>query len=368
MNPVVRAQMNDFAEKNGIERNTDATKFELYSIYSVVNGMLHENANPFDLHLTGNEFGIDGVGIVANNDFAIDVDSAQALTDSLGDGQVRFIFVQSKTSAKFDYGDISKFFDAVCGFFEGTMSGESQQLDELISAKDHIYQKSHRRNPNIFCYFNSTGNYERPQRIESLIEATKTKLSDLNIFDEIQIRIVGAGELQNAYRAATSSNSSEIEFPDQKTLPFHEEVEEAYLGYVCGSQLLKIATNSESNDEKITINPSVFFDNVRDFNVESDINKQIVSEIEYGDKSAFVFRNNGVTVVAKNINRTGDKFLIEDYQIVNGCQTTNILLKCQRHASNLHVPFRLIGTKDDDFITSIIVGTNSQNLVKDEQF
>jgi hypothetical protein len=34
----------------------------------------------------------------------------------------------------------------------------------------------------------------------------------------------------------------------------------------------------------------------------------------------------------------------------------------------VHVPFRLIGSKSDDFIGSIIVGTNRQNPVRDEQF
>jgi AIPR protein len=37
-------------------------------------------------------------------------------------------------------------------------------------------------------------------------------------------------------------------------------------------------------------------------------------------------------------------------------------------AQSIQVPFRLIGSKDDDFVSSIIVGTNQQNLVRDEQF
>jgi hypothetical protein len=39
-----------------------------------------------------------------------------------------------------------------------------------------------------------------------------------------------------------------------------------------------------------------------------------------------------------------------------------------RQSSRFQVPFRLIGSKDDDFVSSIIVGTNRQNLVRDEQF
>lgn len=35
---------------------------------------------------------------------------------------------------------------------------------------------------------------------------------------------------------------------------------------------------------------------------------------------------------------------------------------------SIQVPIRLIGSKDDDFVSSIIVGTNRQNSVRDEQF
>jgi hypothetical protein len=35
---------------------------------------------------------------------------------------------------------------------------------------------------------------------------------------------------------------------------------------------------------------------------------------------------------------------------------------------SIQVPFRLIGSKDDQFVSSIIIGTNSQNSVREEQF
>ena len=61
----------------------------------------------------------------------------------------------------------------------------------------------------------TTGNYEKPSRIEKLKKATMAKLDSLNIFDTdtIVIEFVGAKELQQWYRAATSSVDAEIEFP-----------------------------------------------------------------------------------------------------------------------------------------------------------
>lgn len=116
------------------------------------------------------------------------------------------------------------------------------------------------------------------------------------------------------------------------------------------------------------INRAVFFDNIRDFNPDSTINKGILEELKGGNQESFIFKNNGVTVVAKEINRQGDTFELTDYQIVNGCQTTNILFQAEDAANGVSVPFRLIGSNDPEFVLSIIVGTNKQNEVKDDQF
>lgn len=127
------------------------------------------------------------------------------------------------------------------------------------------------------------------------------------------------------------------------------------------------------------INRGIFFDNIRDYDAKSKINIAIKESVKAGGGNEFVFRNNGITVVSKNIDRTGDKFRLEDFQIVNGCQTSNVIFDLLHGESSdeenegqlesqIQVPFRLIGSKDDDFVSSIIVGTNRQNPVRDEQF
>lgn len=367
MHPVIRAQLNQFTEINPSTGFNDSDYFEVYSIFSVLNGRLSANIDPFRAHLRGCEFGIDGACILVRGMLATDADEASALVSDDTETNIDFVFIQSKSGGRFDYGDISRFFDAVYGFFEGHMNDESVQLSDLGSAKDIIYSQPLRRNPNIYCYFVTTGNYQANQYLNTLIQTEYGRLSELNLFDIISINMLGAGELQKAYRSATSANASEIDFPKSQTLPNHPDVKEAYIGYVRADQLMQLATSS-SDDGSVRVDPSVFYDNVRDFNPDSRINKQIIAEIHNGDRPGFVFRNNGVTVIAKTLNRTRDKFRIENYQIVNGCQTCNILFECRDMIDEIYVPFRLIVSQDDAFITSIILGTNNQNPVKDEQF
>ncbi|MGO9272360.1 MAG: AIPR family protein [Terriglobia bacterium] len=79
--------------------------------------------------------------------------------------------------------------------------------------------------------------------------------------------------------------------------------------------------------------------------------------------------NNGITIIARNVQPTGNKFYIEDYQIVNRCQTSHVLFNQKETVDNsVMVPVRLIGTQDEDVINAIIRATNRQTEVKEDQF
>lgn len=256
-------------------------------------------------------------------------------------------------------------------FFSGALSGESDQLDDLIAAKDYLYQNGiKKKNPGIYCYYASTGIYEKQDKIERLITNTRDSLEELSIFDEsrIELHAYGAGQLQRLYRAASTATEVTIDFRDSVVLPKHAEVGEGYIGFLPASELLKIVSIQGESEEIVGINKSVFFDNIRDFNPTSKINKEIKNGLDNAEHGNFVYRNNGVTVVAKSINRVGNNFRIEDFQVVNGCQTSNVIFHNRDNIDGVFVPFRLIGTKSEDFIFSIISGTNKQNPVRDEQF
>jgi AIPR protein len=77
-----------------------------------------------------------------------------------------------------------------------------------------------------------------------------------------------------------------------------------------------------------------------------------------------------VTIVAKEVRSTGDKFTIEDYQIVNGCQTSFVLHECRDEVlsdEGVLVPIRLIATRNEEVKNSIIKATNRQTEVTEEQ-
>jgi AIPR protein len=386
MNPVVQGQMKQFAKSNSLEKMSSSDQFEIFSTFCCLNGFLGENVEAYDVHLNGTEFGLDGVAVLIQGELARDVDEARALIEGINNPSIEFHFFQAKTSEKFEYGEISKFFDAVKYFFSDELKGDSAELDEILAVKELVYEEAvTKRNPSVKCFYSTTGTYDSPKKIESLKVGFEESLTAMNIFDPscIQTFMVGAADLQNWYRTATSANSATISFSKSLVLPHNENVEEAYIGYVDGSNLLKLFEVLDDDGEVVGINRSVFYDNVRDYNPKSPINNSIKESVKADGVQDFVFRNNGITVVTKNIDRTGDKFTLDEYQIVNGCQTSNVIFDlfmeaklssegedpfANRVLQDLNVPIKIIGSRNSEFVSSIIFSTNQQNPVKPEQF
>jgi hypothetical protein len=79
--------------------------------------------------------------------------------------------------------------------------------------------------------------------------------------------------------------------------------------------------------------------------------------------------NNGITIIAEENKGRGDRFILSNYQIVNGCQTSNVLFS-NRYLDgidSLFIPIKLIITDDQDIRDKIIVSTNNQTQIKAEQ-
>lgn len=89
-------------------------------------------------------------------------------------------------------------------------------------------------------------------------------------------------------------------------LPRIDNVTASYLGFLPGREFLKLIT-----DDNGEIIKSVFIDNVRDFQGENPVNKDIAKTISENDLDQFVLRNNGITIVAKNILVTATQFTLE---------------------------------------------------------
>lgn len=183
------------------------------------------------------------------------------------------------------------------------------------------------------------------------------------MLDNIKLDMVDARELQRLYRSTQNSLKAEVTIPNILTLPPIDGVDQSFLGFIAADQYLKLITDEHGNIRK-----TVFYDNVRDFQGDNKVNGKIALTLSSLSRSEFVIRNNGVTVVAKSLTRTGNSFSLVDYQIVNGCQTSHVVFANSSNLdSSVAIPIKIIATLNEETTRGIIEATNSQTEVSDEQ-
>jgi hypothetical protein len=139
-------------------------------------------------------------------------------------------------------------------------------------------------------------------------------------------------------------------------------VKEAYLGVLPANDLLSLVTSEDGE-----IARGLFERNIRDFQGKNPVNDAIRKTLTSDHKARFVLMNNGVTIIARVLRRTAYKFHIEDFQIVNGCQTSNVLFEYRDQLHDVMVPLRLIASDDENVIQSIVTATNQQTQLTREQ-
>ena len=83
----------------------------------------------------------------------------------------------------------------------------------------------------------------------------------------------------------------------------------------------------------------------------------------------FPLLNNGITIIAEENTGRQERFILSNYQIVNGCQTSNVLYDALyiEGIDNTLIPLKLIITKNDLLRDKIILSTNNQSTILKER-
>jgi hypothetical protein len=115
----------------------------------------------------------------------------------------------------------------------------------------------------------------------------------------------------------------------------------------------------------------IFEENVRDFlGVESDVNREMAETLlDEVKQKRFGILNNGITMISPDVRVGSLEISIRDFQIVNGCQTSNVLYE-NRDAigDDATIMLKLIETSDPAVIDDIVRSTNRQAKVDEDQF
>lgn len=252
-------------------------------------------------------------------------------------------------------------------FSESPSIPRNDALREKESIIRYIYENSayfRQGNPALKIYYVTTGKWENDSQLVARIDAEIVTLEDLNIFLSVPLfEPVDARKLQNLFNRSQNSLTKKLIFAKKVTVPSMDGMKEAHLGYIPAINYLKLIT-----DENDNLLRSLFYENVRDFQGDNPVNKEIQGTLQSELKDAFVLLNNGVTIVAEDSSLTSDTFTLTDFQIVNGCQTSHVLYN-NRHlvTENIYIPIKLIVGPTEDLKNQVIKATNRQTVVKTEE-
>ena len=366
---ITKSLLTEFTVEQDIASLAEDKQFEHFASFLTIGKFLSEGFSTSEVVIgSGGDTGIDGLAIIVNGSLVEDVNSVSEFADQNGFLDVSFIFVQAERSPNFETAKIGQFSFGVLDFFkENPVLPRGVEITALSAIMTAIYEQSSkfkRGNPTCKLYYVTTGSWTGDVALEARRKAAVDDLIALRIFRSVEFIPVGADAIQRLNRESKNSISREFEFSQKTVVPDIDGVSEAYVGLLQASEFLRLI---QGDDDELL--KSIFYDNVRDWQDFNAVNSEIRSTLSSSSiRSRFALMNNGVTIIAKTLRSTANKFYIEDYQIVNGCQTSHVIYD-QRASldDSVMVPLRLIATQDEEVISSIIKATNRQTEVREEQ-
>ncbi|MCT4633020.1 MAG: AIPR family protein [Firmicutes bacterium] len=371
---IVQNFLEEFKSNFSLDTEDSNLVFEHFINYCTLENHIKDNDSDFMKMDTGDAKAIDGVAIIVNNrmisteeDLEYSIETAETL-------DVEFIFTQSKTSNSFSDDKINYFFKNINKFIieEECSIPEIETHWEL---KNKIYANSNllrKGNPRCHLYYATQSQTTQlssdiQQSIDDGLELLNSSgyLSDNE--NAITFTPIGIKEIQKFYRNITQDLEATILLPKVLTYSYDgENIQSAYFGLVDINQYIKLLFDDETNGVR-----RVFDDNIRDFLgiIDNEVNTNMENCLKSDNAQLFGILNNGITIIADDIKPTGEKYTLVNYQIVNGCQTSNVILENieEIKEKSISLPIRLIKTTDDQTKTKIVKATNSQTGLKPEQ-
>lgn len=369
MNQIIKGYLDKFV--SDFQSYKDLQESECFEHFINYICIKRDFLSDFDLdtiHIGGNlDNGIDGIAVIVNNHLIESLDSIKDICQN-NNLCIDFIFTQSKTSNKLDSGEILKFLDGVYSLFESSNECKNDRIKDFIEIKNYLYSQSSNfsQSPNIYLKYAYNGTKDNPD-IDKTIANHKNRFKTLSLFNEISIEILDSNDIQAIYREIYLNIKKTIRLNRVTTIPQISGVQESYIGIIPLKELLNLILDNGR------IIKNLFYNNVRDFQGDTKINKEIIKTLQNPQElKYFGLYHNGITIMAKTLKKVGDNIMLENFQIVNGCQTSHIIAKNAKLLdgidSDIFIPIKLIATNDNNIINSVIKTTNTHNEVKKEAF
>ena len=372
MHRIVESHLNNFVSGNGIEADSEATRFEKFANFAVLSSKITSGFELDEVSTGEDDDGTDGIALIINEDHIISgEDAGLVFSNERRNNDVEIVFVQAKRTDGYDLGDFLKFKESILRFLtqDPYNSGCDLQQDARKAFDVVIRNVPKVRNgkPNISVIYVSTGVYSSPAALETARNDMIRQLNELGYFQSIDVRFMGRDELINAWVASYSGIEASLPMHSSASLPHIAGIEESYLVIAKAEDYVDNLLSSSDG----TIRGQLFEENVRHYlGAENPVNAQIMETLnDPKAKTRFPVLNNGVTIVSPDVRVQGTTLHLKNFQIVNGCQTSHVLFENRDKLSDgIMVALKIVETTDEDVFSELVRATNSQTKIDENQF
>lgn len=375
--PIIASFIRDFAVENDLSELSEDKQFEHLLAWLLFEKLVHGRLVTGDVVTGPGETGIDGTLVVLDGNLILTAEDAEEFFQDaharLSSSVVAELhFFQAKLSQSFKRDEILGFGEAVVELL-GSDEPATPQDDYLLEVR-RIYftltnnaSKLDLERAKCRLSFCSLGEWQNPAHPAAAMRQTEGRLRSLEFFGRADFVAVDRNEIRGLWNAATRRQEATLPTIARFPFPAMPGIDNAVVALVRASAFV----DSVIRDDSGSVRLGIFDQNIRDFEgVSNDVNTKMRETLQSNSsRPRFGVMNNGVTVIAKEMNPAADSYVLRDYQIVNGCQTSNVLEK-NRDAltDDVLLQVKLIQTTSPDVLNDVVEATNSQTQVPREQF
>ncbi|EBI3996220.1 AIPR family protein [Salmonella enterica] len=373
MHAILSQYIEDLSHEFDIQNESESKLFEYFCNYVITSKYFLGRFNPMDITTQEDDASLDGIAIIIDGELIISVDDAMTAFDTYKTSlPVDIIITQAKSGESFSKDDISNFNLGLQDFFSlepklpnGIYNGQAIEIIKVIVAN---VKKIKNKMPNLKVFFCTSGVYNNEREIEASFKILNKTCENADIFNDIEVFPMGRKELMKLWSSISDKNEASIQLIDYIGINEMPGIPQAYISIVKAKEFLeKIAMDDEGN-----IREEVFDENVRAFlGDDNPVNKDIAKTLHSEKSKQFAVLNNGVTIIAPEIAiQSNTKVMhLTNYQIINGCQTTNTLYEHYADLNdNVELVVKFIESQDTDVAIEIVTATNNQSAVENEAF
>ncbi|AAQ60965.1 AIPR family protein [Chromobacterium violaceum] len=370
MHRIIQSHLASFVTSFGLEADDEATQFEKFSSHCILSSFYAGEFDLDDVVTSTGDDGIDAVAVVIDEMVTTSAEDAAApFQTARRNHDVDFVFIQAKRSEGFDLGEFLKFKEGILRFVNQTPYAATDEV--LVEARATFelvvreVPKLRNGRPTLTARFVTTGQYQKPDALETALRDFVGQLTELGLFHSIDVKFVDRDELTKLWVGTYSGVEASLPLFSQAALPNIRGIDEAYLAVVKASDFVdNLLVTSEGG-----LRTHVFEENVRSFLGEDNtVNASIAATLASDSSSRFPVLNNGITIVCPDIKLQGTTLHLFNYQIVNGCQTSNVLFRHREALGDVMVNIKVVKTQHEDVFAELVRATNSQSKVEDAQF